>query len=326
MSVKQVFLSYSTFDKEQTVALRTMLEDSGISCWMGNRDIPGGANYTREITKAIRECQVFVLILSRQAQASKYVFRELDYAVKKQKAVLPYMIEDQELTDEFDFLLCDSNGIHAFEDPQGSEKLLHRIRDLLNEPKKSKTPAKVPKPDFSKPQRRKTGRKFIVCPRCGSHTLTESVSIRDTLIRESGIVTNLTLILYFFVFFYFMICRQWLMPIVLPVLLKISDLFWNAFQTEMPEFLFNMISISLIAITYALGAFLVAFLAEMIRSALENRRYTKGIDFWTYRCCTCNKKFRFSLPIKDQSNYFIKDYQEPEATDTLEMILELLKK
>lgn len=129
--MNQVFISYTTADKEITTDIRNYLEANGIRCWMGNRDIPGGTNYTNAITQAIKESNVFVLILSKKSQKSKYVFRELEYAVKMDVPVIPYLIEDQILSDSFHFLLSATNGIHAFEHPlNGKKQLLQKVKSI----------------------------------------------------------------------------------------------------------------------------------------------------------------------------------------------------
>lgn len=83
--MKQVFLSYSTMDILETIELRDFLEENGVSCWMGKRDIQPGANYTVEITSAIDQCEIFVLILTENAQNSQYVISELECARAKKK-------------------------------------------------------------------------------------------------------------------------------------------------------------------------------------------------------------------------------------------------
>ena len=65
--MKEVFISYSTKDQIQAETVRDILEKNAIPCWMAPRDIPGGSNYTKEIPIAIRNCKVFVLILSEIA-------------------------------------------------------------------------------------------------------------------------------------------------------------------------------------------------------------------------------------------------------------------
>jgi len=99
--MKEVFISYSSIDASQAETVRNVLEKNGFSCWMAPRDIPGGSNYTKEIPIAIRNCKVFVLVLSKNAQSSHWVLKELDSAVNCGKTILPFMLEDCELNDEF---------------------------------------------------------------------------------------------------------------------------------------------------------------------------------------------------------------------------------
>ena len=80
----QVFISYSTKDTTQAEWVRKILENNGITCWIAPRNIPGGSNYAREIPAAIRECQVFVLMLSHHSESSIWVSKELDLAVNCQ--------------------------------------------------------------------------------------------------------------------------------------------------------------------------------------------------------------------------------------------------
>ena len=79
--MKEVFISYSSQDSTSAETVRDVLESNGLSCWMAPRDIPGGSDYTKEIPVAIRECTVFVLILSQHAQDSQWVLKELSSAV-----------------------------------------------------------------------------------------------------------------------------------------------------------------------------------------------------------------------------------------------------
>lgn len=43
--------------------------------------IPVGSNYAREIPRAIRECDLFLLILSKESQESVWVEKEVDSAI-----------------------------------------------------------------------------------------------------------------------------------------------------------------------------------------------------------------------------------------------------
>lgn len=113
---KDVFISYKAEEFSQADWVRTTLECRGIRCWMAPDSIPGGTSYATEIPKAISECKVFVLILSRNAMASKWVPHEVDQAINKEKTILPFMIEDCALTDEFQFYLTNVQSYMAFKD------------------------------------------------------------------------------------------------------------------------------------------------------------------------------------------------------------------
>ena len=130
--MKEVFISYSTVDTVQAETVRNILEKNGISCWMAPRDIPGGSNYTKEIPIAIRGCKAFVLILSDHAQSSQWVLRELDSAVNCGKVILPFMLEDCTLNDEFNFLLTGAQRYAAYQKKaEALEKLVSRVRGVL---------------------------------------------------------------------------------------------------------------------------------------------------------------------------------------------------
>lgn len=131
--MKEVFISYSTKDSLSAETVRNVLEKNGISCWMAPRDIPGGSNYTKEIPVAIRNCKVFVLILSENAQSSHWVLKELDSAVNSGKVILPFMLEDFVLNDEFDFLLTGAQRYAVYRKKvEVMEMLINRIRGILD--------------------------------------------------------------------------------------------------------------------------------------------------------------------------------------------------
>ena len=169
----QVFISYSTKDQVQAETVRNVLEGNDIPCWMAPRDIPGGSNYTKEIPIAIRDCQVFVLILSQHSQNSPWVLKELDSAVNHAKVILPFMLENCQLNDEFNFLLTGAQRYEAYRRKAESlEALICRIRAITGETTDSTsipTPPAVPEPQ---PEQKDLYLGLARCPACGSSDLT----------------------------------------------------------------------------------------------------------------------------------------------------------
>lgn len=160
-----VFISYSSKDIERAEAIRNVLENNSISCWMAPRDIPLGSNYSREIPVAIRTCQVFLLILSTNAQESQWVLKELDSAVNCAKVIIPFMLEDFPLNDEFNFLLTGAQRYSAYQKKaEVIETLIARIRAITGAPE-------AEKPAEEAPQKQEKAELIGVCPACGGRNL-----------------------------------------------------------------------------------------------------------------------------------------------------------
>lgn len=105
MKSKEVFISYKSEEFKEASWIKEKLEAEGISCWMAPGSIQGGSSYAAEIPQAIRNCVVFVVILSEKAQTSKWVPRELDQAINEEKVIMPFMVENCSLKDEFHNLI-----------------------------------------------------------------------------------------------------------------------------------------------------------------------------------------------------------------------------
>ena len=168
--MKEIFISYSTIDIAQAETVRNVLEKNGLSCWMAPRDIPGGSNYTKEIPIAIRNCTVFVLILSKSAQGSQWVLKELDSAVNCGKVILPFMLEDCILNDEFNFLLTGAQRYAAYQkSAEAMETLISRIRGILNTQPSTQEKNTAPAEDI--PVHKAPAQEIsslAACPACGS--------------------------------------------------------------------------------------------------------------------------------------------------------------
>ena len=150
---QDVFISYKSEEFQEADWVRQQLESGGISCWMAPHSITGGASYATEIPQAIRSCRVFVLILSRRAQLSQWVPKELDQAINCGKIIMPFMLENCPLEDDFSFYLSNVQRYPAYEGREAAmQRMLREIRMLLGcdraEPpaEAKKEPAKTPAP------------------------------------------------------------------------------------------------------------------------------------------------------------------------------------
>ena len=275
--MKEVFISYSTKDAASAEAVRNVLEKNGLSCWMAPRDIPGGSNYTKEIPVAIRNCKVFVLILSENAQKSHWVLKELDSAVNCGKVILPFMLEDFVLSDEFDFLLTGAQRYAAYlKKVEVMETLIGRIRGILDAPvaaTAAKTDAASEKAEDAPKAVKKAEPLYLgeaVCESCGGADLKPLPKrvLRKTA-KEKATLLFIPLFGFAGLMLLFILCAFWL-----------------------PNEVFGLLPVFLL-IGLAVGALLGNLLSQkMVRRALIRRRLVSRC----YRCNSCGKVFRIDEP------------------------------
>ncbi len=108
---EQVFISYSRKDTDWALRIKNTLESNGVSCWMDKSGINAGERYTRSIIDAIRQCDIFLLVLSEHAEASQWVPKELGKAIQYRKYIIPVKISNFEV-EEFELQL---ENIQIFE-------------------------------------------------------------------------------------------------------------------------------------------------------------------------------------------------------------------
>lgn len=126
---KSVFISYKSEDFDEANWIKSTLEKNGISCWMAPGSIPGGSSYAKEIPLAIKHCKVFVLVVSEKCQTSMWVPKEIDQAINLGKVILPFMLENCPLQDDFNFYLSNVQRYAAFENKSNAIK---RMIDEIN--------------------------------------------------------------------------------------------------------------------------------------------------------------------------------------------------
>jgi len=90
----EVFISYSSKDKQIADAVCHYLEERSLRCWIAPRDIPHGHEWADVIVDAISTSRVVVLVFSANANDSPIVKREILHAVNKEIIIIPFRIEN----------------------------------------------------------------------------------------------------------------------------------------------------------------------------------------------------------------------------------------
>lgn len=123
-----IFISYSTKDKDTADAVCGYMEDRGIRCWYAPRDILPGADWADSIIKAIDGAKVMILIFTADSNVSKQVLREVDYAVHAGVAVVPLRLSDEQPKDSMRYYLAGAHWLDGTgKDPAESFVKLYDI-------------------------------------------------------------------------------------------------------------------------------------------------------------------------------------------------------
>lgn len=111
----EVFISYSSKQFEEACEIREVLNCAGVSCWMAPDSIPGGSQYWQEIPLALANTKVLVLLLTPDAESSKWVPKEVNTAIENRNVVIPFQPFEYDNGSAFRFILSDIQIIRAWQ-------------------------------------------------------------------------------------------------------------------------------------------------------------------------------------------------------------------
>ena len=92
---KEIFLSHSGLDREFVEKIVELLRGHGVPVWHGPSSIRGGQQLHDEIGDALERCDWFVILLSPNSIRSKWVKRELVFALDEDRyenCIIPVVI------------------------------------------------------------------------------------------------------------------------------------------------------------------------------------------------------------------------------------------
>lgn len=129
-----VFISYSSKDKPTADAVCATLERTGLRCWIAPRDILPGEDWGASIIDAINGSKAMVLVYSRHANDSPQIRREIERAVHKQIAVVPFRIEDVPMSKSLEYFISTPHWLDALTPPleRHIEYLAETLRRLMH--------------------------------------------------------------------------------------------------------------------------------------------------------------------------------------------------
>jgi hypothetical protein len=86
-----VFISYARKDQARATQLRADVHQLGHAVWF-DQDVSGGHQWWSTILQQIRDCHVFVFVLSPYSVTSRACLAELNYAEVLRRPILPIMV------------------------------------------------------------------------------------------------------------------------------------------------------------------------------------------------------------------------------------------
>lgn len=129
-----VFISYSSKDKNAADAVCAVLERNGIRCWIAPRDVTPGMVWGAVIVGAIHGAKVMVLVFSGAANTSPQIEREVERAISNSVPVIPFRIEDVQPSQSLEYFISASHWLDAFSAPleQHLERLAQVVQRIID--------------------------------------------------------------------------------------------------------------------------------------------------------------------------------------------------
>lgn len=125
----QIFISHSSQNADAAVSICKILEQNGTKCFIAPRDIRSGREYAEELVDGIDHSSALILLMSKDANESPHVLREVERAVSKSIPILVYKLEEVTLSKSMEYYLMTHQWISPRSDENYSD-ILRFVEDL----------------------------------------------------------------------------------------------------------------------------------------------------------------------------------------------------
>jgi TIR domain len=130
----KVFISYAKDDRATADTVCQKLEAAGVESWIAPRNIPPGAAWPEALVDAVTSSRLVVLMLSKHANRSHHVAREVSIAFDHGVTVVPFHIDNTPPSKTLQYFLQNVQWFNGFDSPLqiGLELLICRVKDLVS--------------------------------------------------------------------------------------------------------------------------------------------------------------------------------------------------
>jgi tetratricopeptide (TPR) repeat protein len=122
-----VFISYSSKNKNVADAIVSDFEQNGIRCWYAPRDIRPGEEWVTAITKALEVSKALILIYTDESNNSRQVMNEIAVAFNAGITIVPFKLSNEQMSRELEYYLTRVHWLDAVSKP-----LMENIAALRN--------------------------------------------------------------------------------------------------------------------------------------------------------------------------------------------------
>src|ERR1700739_4055723 len=110
-----VFVCCATEDAAAGEAVRANLENNGLKCFLRNSGLAPVQSSGNRVSEAIREAELFLLILSQQSNRSPEIRQQLETAAHFQLPLVTFRIEPVQPADDLSYFLWEKHFVDGFE-------------------------------------------------------------------------------------------------------------------------------------------------------------------------------------------------------------------
>jgi TPR repeat protein len=125
-----VFISYSTKNKNVADAVVADFEQHGIKCWYAPRDILPGEEWVTAITNALEGSKALVLIFTEESNNSRQVMNEIAVAFNAGLTIVPFKLTDDQMSSELEYYLTRVHWLDAVSKPL--KKNIQALREYID--------------------------------------------------------------------------------------------------------------------------------------------------------------------------------------------------
>ena len=134
----KVFISYARKDGDRVALIRNILDENSIPYWIDETGIFSGEDYKEVIVDAIDATEVVIFVSSAASNASINVIRELGYAAKQRKTIIPILLDDTQYAKSIRMDITNADQLE-FNDPDLIKNKLAASINMFLERKRNAT-------------------------------------------------------------------------------------------------------------------------------------------------------------------------------------------